>query len=130
MSDGVDWIHESGQGAYHVDVSYEAPSPPTSSAEATKYVTTLNVKTAKGLGLTVRQIARPPTRGLSDGADGPVPGISQSAGWILIHAGEFVARLAHYTASDFRPHSQIRRGTLSDGRLRTLNPLTPACLQA
>ena len=50
----------------------------------------------------------------------------QSAGWILlIHAGEFVARLAHYM--------QIRKYAAELCRMAvfgTLNPLTPARLQA
>jgi hypothetical protein len=56
----------------------------------------------------------------------------QSAGWILlIHAGEFVARLAHYMQHLDSDH--IRKYAAELCRMAvfgTLNPLTPARLQA
>ena len=56
----------------------------------------------------------------------------QSAGWILlIHAGEFVARLAHYMQHLVSDH--IRKYAAELCRMAvfgTLNPLTPARLQA
>jgi hypothetical protein len=58
--------------------------------------------------------------------------VCQSAGWILlIHAGEFVARLAHYMQHLDSDH--IRKYAAELCRMAvfgTLNPLTPARLQA
>lgn len=65
--------------------------------------------------------------------DGPLAAPRwQSAGWILlIHAGEFVARLAHYMQHLDSDH--IRKYAAELCRMAvfgTLNPLTPARLQA
>ena len=67
------------------------------------------------------------------GVDGPLAASRcQSAGWILlIHAGEFVARLAHYMQHLDSDH--IRKYAAELCRMAvfgTLNPLTPARLQA
>ena len=54
MSYGVDWVHEFGQAAFYVDRILRGAKPADLPVQAaTKYVTTLNVKTAKALGLTV-----------------------------------------------------------------------------
>jgi putative tryptophan/tyrosine transport system substrate-binding protein len=63
MSYGVDWVHEFGQVAFYVDRVLRGAKPADLPVQAaTKFVTALNVKTAKALGLTV-----PP--GLLVGAD-------------------------------------------------------------
>ena len=72
-------------------------------------------------------------RNLAVGVDGPLAASRcQSAGWILlIHAGEFVARLAHYMQHLDSDH--IRKYAAELCRMAvfgTLNPLTPARLQA
>ena len=54
MSYGVDWVHEFGQVAYYVDRILRGSKPADLPVQATtKFVTALNVKTAKALGLTV-----------------------------------------------------------------------------
>jgi putative tryptophan/tyrosine transport system substrate-binding protein len=54
MSYGVDWVNEFGQAAFYVDRILRGAKPADLPVQAaTKYVTTLNVKTAKALGLTV-----------------------------------------------------------------------------
>jgi putative tryptophan/tyrosine transport system substrate-binding protein len=54
MSYGVDWVHEFGQAAFYVDRILRGAKPADLPVQATtKYVTTLNVKTAKTRGLTV-----------------------------------------------------------------------------
>jgi len=54
MSYGVDWVHEFGQVAYYVDRILRGAKPADLPVQAaTKFVTALNVKTAKALGLTV-----------------------------------------------------------------------------
>jgi hypothetical protein len=73
------------------------------------------------------------TRYRAVGVDGPLAASwCQSAGWILlIHAGEFVARLAHYMQHLDSDH--IRKYAAELCRVAvfgTLNPLTPARLQA
>jgi hypothetical protein len=77
-----------------------------------------------------RHETRVPT---ATGVDGPLAAPRwQSAGWILlIHAGEFVARLAHYMQHLDSDH--IRKYAAELCRMAvfgTLNPLTPARLQA
>jgi putative ABC transport system substrate-binding protein len=54
MSYGVDWVNEFGQAAFYVDRILRGAKPADLPVQAaTKYVTALNVKTAKALGLTV-----------------------------------------------------------------------------
>jgi putative tryptophan/tyrosine transport system substrate-binding protein len=54
MSYGVDWVHEFGQLAYYVDRILRGAKPADLPVQATtKFVTALNLKTAKALGLTV-----------------------------------------------------------------------------
>jgi putative ABC transport system substrate-binding protein len=54
MSYGVDWVNEFGQVAYYVDRILRGAKPADLPVQtATKFVTALNVKTAKALGLTV-----------------------------------------------------------------------------
>jgi putative tryptophan/tyrosine transport system substrate-binding protein len=54
MSYGVDWVNEFGQAAFYVDRILRGAKPADLPVQAaTKYVTTLNVKTAKALGLNV-----------------------------------------------------------------------------
>ncbi len=54
MSYGVDWVNEFGQAAFYVDRILRGAKPADLPVQAvTKYVTTLNMKTAKTLGLTV-----------------------------------------------------------------------------
>ena len=54
MSYGVDWVHEFGQVAYYVDRILRGAKPADLPVQAaTKFVTALNVKAAKALGLTV-----------------------------------------------------------------------------
>jgi putative ABC transport system substrate-binding protein len=54
MSYGVDWVHEFGQVAYYVDRILRGAKPADLPVQAaTKFVTALNVKTAKALGLAV-----------------------------------------------------------------------------
>jgi putative tryptophan/tyrosine transport system substrate-binding protein len=54
MSYGVDWVNEFGQVAYYVDRILRGAKPADLPVQtATKFVTSLNVKTAKALGLPV-----------------------------------------------------------------------------
>jgi putative ABC transport system substrate-binding protein len=54
MSYGVDWIHEFGQVAFYVDRILRGAKPADLPVQAaTKFVTALNVKTARALGLAV-----------------------------------------------------------------------------
>jgi len=54
MSYAVDWVNEFGKAAYYVDRILRGAKPADLPVEAaTKFVTALNVKTAKALGLTV-----------------------------------------------------------------------------
>src|SRR5262249_11925189 len=54
MSYGVDWVHEFGQVALYVDRILRGAKPADLPVQAaTKFVTTLNVKTAQALGLPV-----------------------------------------------------------------------------
>jgi putative ABC transport system substrate-binding protein len=54
MSYGVDWVNEFGQVAYYVDRILRGGKPADLPVQtATKFVTALNVKTAKALGLKV-----------------------------------------------------------------------------
>jgi len=54
MSYGVDWVHEFGQVAFYVDRILHGALPADLPVQAaTKFVTALNVKTAKALGLAV-----------------------------------------------------------------------------
>jgi putative ABC transport system substrate-binding protein len=54
MSYGVDWVHEFGKAAFYVDRILRGTKPADLPVQAaTKYVTTLNVKTARTLGLDV-----------------------------------------------------------------------------
>jgi putative ABC transport system substrate-binding protein len=54
MSYGVDWVNEFGQAAFYVDRILRGANPADLPVQAaTKYVTTLNAKAAKALGLTV-----------------------------------------------------------------------------
>jgi putative ABC transport system substrate-binding protein len=54
MSYGVDWVNEFGQAAFYVDRILRGAKPADLPVQATtKFVTALNVKTAKALGLTV-----------------------------------------------------------------------------
>jgi len=54
MSYGVDWVNEFGQAAFYVDRILRGAQPKELPVQATtKFVTVLNVKTAKALGLTV-----------------------------------------------------------------------------
>jgi len=54
MSYAVDWMNEFGQAAYYVDRILRGAKPADLPVQAaTKFVTALNIKTAKALGLTV-----------------------------------------------------------------------------
>jgi putative ABC transport system substrate-binding protein len=54
MSYGVDWVSEFGQAAFYVDRILRGAKPGELPVQAaTKFVTALNVKTAKALGLAV-----------------------------------------------------------------------------
>ena len=54
MSYGVEWVHEFGQVAFYVDRILRGAKPADLPVQAaTKFVTTLNVKTARALGLAV-----------------------------------------------------------------------------
>jgi len=54
MSYAVDWVSEFGQAAYYVDRILRGAKPADLPVQAaTKFVTALNIKTAKALGLTV-----------------------------------------------------------------------------
>jgi putative ABC transport system substrate-binding protein len=54
MSYGVDWVNEFGQAAFYVDRILRGASPKDLPVQAaTKFITALNVKTAKALGLAV-----------------------------------------------------------------------------
>jgi len=54
MSYGVDWVNEFGQAAFYVDRILRGANPNDLPVQAaTKFVTALNVKTAKALGLAV-----------------------------------------------------------------------------
>jgi putative tryptophan/tyrosine transport system substrate-binding protein len=54
MSYAVDWVNEFGQAAYYVDRILRGTKPADLPVQAaTKFVTALNIKTAKALGLTV-----------------------------------------------------------------------------
>jgi len=54
MSYAVDWVNEFGKVAYYVDRILRGAKPADLPVQAaTKFVTALNVKTAKALGLTV-----------------------------------------------------------------------------
>jgi len=54
MSYGVDWVHEFGQAAFYVDRILRGAKPSELPVQAaTKFVTALNIKTAKALGLAV-----------------------------------------------------------------------------
>jgi putative tryptophan/tyrosine transport system substrate-binding protein len=54
MSHGVDFAHQFGQVAFYVDRILRGARPADLPAQAaTKFVTTLNVKTAKALGLQI-----------------------------------------------------------------------------
>jgi putative tryptophan/tyrosine transport system substrate-binding protein len=54
MSYGVDWVNEFGQAAFYVDRILRGAKPTDLPVQAaTKFVTALNVKTARALGLTV-----------------------------------------------------------------------------
>jgi ABC-type uncharacterized transport system substrate-binding protein len=54
MSYGVDWVHEFGQVAFYVDRILRGAKPADLPVQAaTKFITTLNVKTARALGLPV-----------------------------------------------------------------------------
>ena len=54
MSYAVDWPNEFGQAAFYVDRLLRGGKPADLPVQAaTKFITTLNVKTAKALGLTV-----------------------------------------------------------------------------
>jgi putative tryptophan/tyrosine transport system substrate-binding protein len=54
MSYAVDWVNEFGQAAYYLDRILRGAKPADLPVQAaTKFVTALNVKTAKALGLTV-----------------------------------------------------------------------------
>jgi putative ABC transport system substrate-binding protein len=54
MSYGVDWVNEFGQAAFYVDRILRGAKPADLPVQATtKFVTALNVKTAKALGLAV-----------------------------------------------------------------------------
>ena len=54
MSYGVDWVNEFGQAAFYVDRILRGANPRELPIQAaTKFVTALNVKTAKALGLAV-----------------------------------------------------------------------------
>ena len=54
MSYAVDWVNEFGQAAYYVDRILRGSKPADLPVQAaTKFVTALNIKTAKALGLTV-----------------------------------------------------------------------------
>ena len=54
MSYAVDWVNEFGQAAYYVDRILRGAKPADLPVQAaTKFVTALNIKTAKALGLTV-----------------------------------------------------------------------------
>jgi putative ABC transport system substrate-binding protein len=54
MSYAVDWVNEFGQAAYYVDRILRGAKPVDLPVQAaTKFVTALNIKTAKALGLTV-----------------------------------------------------------------------------
>ena len=54
MSYGVDWVNEFGQAAFYVDRILRGANPRELPVQAaTKFVTALNVKTAKALGLAV-----------------------------------------------------------------------------
>jgi ABC-type uncharacterized transport system substrate-binding protein len=54
MSYAVDWVNEFGQAAYYVDRILRGSRPTDLPVQAaTKFVTALNIKTAKALGLTV-----------------------------------------------------------------------------
>ena len=54
MSYGVDWVNEFGQAAFYVDRILRGTKPAELPVQAaTKFVTVLNVKTAKAMGLTV-----------------------------------------------------------------------------
>ena len=54
MSYAVDWVNEFGQAAFYVDHILRGAKPADLPVQAaTKFVTALNIKTAKALGLTV-----------------------------------------------------------------------------
>jgi len=54
MSYGVDWVNQFGQVAFYVDRILRGAKPADLPVQAaTKFVTALNVKTAKALGLAV-----------------------------------------------------------------------------
>jgi len=54
MSYAVDWVNEFGQATYYVDRILRGAKPADLPVQAaTKFVTALNIKTAKALGLTV-----------------------------------------------------------------------------
>jgi len=54
MSYGVDWVNEFGQAGFYVDRILRGAQPRELPVQAaTKFITALNVKTAKALGLTV-----------------------------------------------------------------------------
>ena len=54
MSYAVDWVNEFGQAAYYVDRILRGSKPADLPVQAaTKFVTALNIKTAKALGHTV-----------------------------------------------------------------------------
>src|SRR5262249_57383581 len=54
MSYGVDWVNEFGQAAFYVDRILRGVQPRELPVQAaTKFITALNVKTAKALRLTV-----------------------------------------------------------------------------
>jgi putative tryptophan/tyrosine transport system substrate-binding protein len=54
MSYGVDWVNEFGQAAFYVDRVLRGANPRELPVQAaTKFITALNVKTAKALGLAV-----------------------------------------------------------------------------
>jgi putative tryptophan/tyrosine transport system substrate-binding protein len=54
MSYAVDWVNEFGRAAYYVGRILRGSRPTDLPVQAaTKFVTALNIKTAKALGLTV-----------------------------------------------------------------------------
>lgn len=54
MSYAVDWVNEFGKVAYYVDRILRGAKPADLPVQtATKFITAINVKTAKALGLTV-----------------------------------------------------------------------------
>jgi ABC-type uncharacterized transport system substrate-binding protein len=54
MSYGVDWVNEFGQATFYVDRILRGGKPAELAVQAaTKFITALNVRTAKALGLAV-----------------------------------------------------------------------------